>query len=434
MGNYSLLVTMGALVVVSTFVVGSRASTHEADTRLGDHTFKNIAREATVTGMNMTLRRLVADTTSWAANPSKYGFTDHPYQDATFTTRVYGGYSSTEVIGRCVIDTVDVVSTSASDGGRTHELRATYVRTCSSPDGIPPFFKYVTIADRDLNIAGFPNIRSTDPTSNADVHTNMDLNVTAAPIVEGFGSYVEGYKCVGSSCDGFMPNHEPAGSGEDNVVQRGYIDLPPIIPSEYLPLADYVSPATVELADVTLDFTRFALPGDAHVVAAEEGLGTERNPFVWYIKGDLEILKKTDVRVVGYGIIVTEGSVHVNASANLYSSVPDGVYPPDPNDVDAMREFYKTYMPNDLTLAIYSAGDIHLNGQNSMVMATMYANNSIHVNGLQNVIGSMATRSEMKFNGSDVNIWYAGVNSSVILPGLEIILPDGIRMIAYAEW
>jgi hypothetical protein len=421
---------MGALVVVSTFVVGSRTSTQLADEKLGEHTYKNIAREASVTGMNMTLRRLVADTSSWAEHTASYVFTDRPYQDAEFTTRVFGGYGATQVVGRCVIDTVDVVSTSVSRGGRTHEIRATYVRTCSDPDGAPPFFKFVTISDRDLQLASSPEIRSTNPNINADIHTNQFLQVSAHPVVEGFGSYTGGYQCAGNACNGFDPNVNPAGFGEDNVVQSSNIELPMIVPADYAQYATYTSPGSVgNLSGVTFDFTNFVPPGGGPPIT---GYGTEEKPFIWYVPGDFDIKKKGTVRTLGHGIIVVDGNVHINSQSNLYSSVPDGMTPPS-GDVETVRNWFGQYHTEGTTLAVYAAGSIHNNGKN-LVMAQLYANGSVHINGHSDLFGAIVTRDELKLNGSDVNIWYAGANSSMGLPGLQINLPEGIRMIAYSEW
>ncbi len=437
MGHYSLILTMGVLAIVGTFTLSSRDASQMADGLLADNTYKNVAREASVAGLNMTLRRLVADTTSWVTNPSRYTFTDQSYQNAVFSAQVTGGYGSTVVIGRCVVDTVDVVSTAVSDGGRTHELRATVVRTCSSPGGTPPFFRYVTISEDDLQLAGSPSILSTDADVNADIHTNKDLEVSAHPLVEGFGSYVVDHKCAGSACDGFVPNVNPAGSGEDNVIQTSYIQLPLFVPSDYAHMASYTSTGSVnDLAGQTIDFTNFVPPGGGTPVT---GYGTEENPFLWYIQGDFSIKKKGALRTLGHGIILTEGDVHINSQSHLYSSVPAGMVPPTlpmgakQSDIEAIRDWFGQYQPEGTTLALYAGGAIHNNGKN-LVMAQLYANGKIHINGLSHLYGAAVTRSRMKFNGSNVAIWFAGANTSMELPGMTIVLPDGIRLIAYSEW
>ncbi|HUF08775.1 MAG TPA: hypothetical protein VMO47_05605 [Rhodothermales bacterium] len=133
MGNYILLVTLATVVAVSSLMSSTRSSNIRADVRLASHTYKSvIAREAATTGLNLTVRRLVADTSRWTHDPSEYGFTDQPYKKARFTTAVLANYSPGPLLNQCAVDTVDVVSTGFPDGSRgaNHRIEATYVRSC----------------------------------------------------------------------------------------------------------------------------------------------------------------------------------------------------------------------------------------------------------------------------------------------------------------
>jgi len=136
MGNYILLVTLAAVVAVSSLMSSTRSSNIRAERRLASHTYKSIiAREAATTGLNLTVRRLVADTSRWTHNPSEYGFTDQRYKKALFTTTVLANYSPGPLLDQCAIDTVDVVSTGFPNADGTgfgnHRVEATYVRTCA---------------------------------------------------------------------------------------------------------------------------------------------------------------------------------------------------------------------------------------------------------------------------------------------------------------
>ena len=136
MGNYILLVALAAVVAFSSFLHGTRSSTMGAERRLADHSYKSItAREAALTGLNLTARKLVADASRWTDNPSAYEFRDERFKKATFTTRVLGNYGPGPIIDECAIDTVDVVSTGFPDadgsGFRNHRIEVTYVRTCA---------------------------------------------------------------------------------------------------------------------------------------------------------------------------------------------------------------------------------------------------------------------------------------------------------------
>ena len=133
MGNYILLVMLAAVVAVSSLMSSTRSSNIRAERRLASHTYKSvIAREAATTGLNLTVRRLVADTSRWTHNPSEYGFTDQLYKKARFTTAVLANYNPGPLLNQCAVDTVDVVSTGFPDGSRSanHRIEATYVRRC----------------------------------------------------------------------------------------------------------------------------------------------------------------------------------------------------------------------------------------------------------------------------------------------------------------
>ncbi len=68
-----------------------------------------------------------------------------------------------------------------------------------------------------------------------------------------------------------------------------------------------------------------------------------------------------------------------------------------------------------------------------MVVGQVFANGDIWVNGDATVFGAMVTRRQMHYNGKNV-IWYKGSSEATVLFGPTIVLPDGIRMIAYSEW
>ena len=72
MGNYALVLAAGAVLAVSMLMMSSRKSTQGANDALTENTFKTIGREAAMTGLNMTARRLVADTDSWLTDPTLY--------------------------------------------------------------------------------------------------------------------------------------------------------------------------------------------------------------------------------------------------------------------------------------------------------------------------------------------------------------------------
>ena len=76
MGNYAMILVLSALAASAMILISSRTSSVGAGEEVNQHTFKTVAREASVTGLNLTVRKLVADTSSWVVDPSLYEYTD----------------------------------------------------------------------------------------------------------------------------------------------------------------------------------------------------------------------------------------------------------------------------------------------------------------------------------------------------------------------
>ncbi len=426
MGNYSLLVTMGALAVVGGFALSSRDASQSADVLLADNTYKNVAREASVAGLNMTLRRLVADTTSWVTMPSKYAFTDQPYQNATFSTTVSGGYGSTVVIGRCVVDTVDVVSTAEADGGRLHELRATVVRTCSSMAGIPPRYQYAVISEGNLTLNGNNKLFSADGVENSDIHTNSRMVVNGSNDVEGFGSYVTGGVVNPPFGGQFNPIDDWNGS-DPNHYEGSNIEIPVFVPQDHLHKATYVNNGNVRInGSTTIDFTDYQ---------GITGHGTQENPFIWYIDGSLTI--SGDFRARGVVAIITTGRIVLNGRGNIYAAMPGGSDPPPsahnhPNK-DAVHQWIADNVVDGIPLGLYTSDRVVMNGNHTLV-GQVTANSGLVSNGRNTIFGGIVSRSAMTWNGN-ILVWAQGPNQGTLLNGPMVsALPDGIRMIAYSEW
>ena len=141
MGNYGIIFVLAGIVAVSTLLYSSRKVTTAADIELSQQTYKILAREASLTGLNLTARRLAADTTTWSTNPARYEFTDKPYKYASFTTDVQSNYTTGVVVGGCPADTVDIISTgtaqsvASADSGRVrHVVEATFARVCEADE------------------------------------------------------------------------------------------------------------------------------------------------------------------------------------------------------------------------------------------------------------------------------------------------------------
>jgi hypothetical protein len=271
-----------------------------------------------------------------------------------------------------------------------------------------------------------------DPTKNANIHSNDELYIDGDPYVEGYGTYTGSYHCDPSSCPGFVPNDDVNGP-DPNVFYADSMHIPTFVAADYYAQATYVQ-GPQSLNGGIIDFTNY------------QGItthGTVGNPFLWYIQGDLEV--EGDVQFLGYAMIVVEGHVHINGDATILSSVASGNTPPEstydnPNK-DEVRQWISDHVSDEVTLGIYVEGSkddkpdeagIHINS-NAIVAGHLFANHKIHLNGDATVFGGMITKNQMHMNGKNVT-WYLGLNDAVNLFGPNITLPEGIRLIAYAEW
>lgn len=443
MGNYALFFVLAGVLSVALILNSSRKSNRGADQELANHTFKNVvAREAAATGLNLTVRKLVADTSRWSIDPTLYEYNEEPYKLATFTTDVQPNYLAGPLLDACAIDTVDVISigfpNADSSGFRNHRIEATYVRTCSEEAGEPSSgLGFGTISDKQFSINGETSIFSSDPEQNADIHTNQNLYVNGTPQVEGFGTYVSNSGNLCDTCAGFQPNDDVNGSSA-NVYKGEYVEIPTLTAAEFLPDATHIHVGNFSVnRNRVIDFTNYQ---------SVSGVGTKDNPAVWYIKGDLLI--NSDALIIrGYVKIIIEGYLHINSDAKILSSANASAPQPPPStrenpNEDAMRAWIDQYHTQG-TAGLYVFGTkddksdepgVHMNGKN-VVAGSIYSIGSVLINGDTTVIGTITTKDKMHYNGKNV-LWYVGGHESIDLNGgeSEFIAPDGIRLLSYSEW
>jgi hypothetical protein len=74
MGQSSMILLIATIVTVSILIFGAQHTTNDAGDALAGYHFKVLSREASMTGLNLTVRKLVSDTTSWVVAPALYGF------------------------------------------------------------------------------------------------------------------------------------------------------------------------------------------------------------------------------------------------------------------------------------------------------------------------------------------------------------------------
>lgn len=457
MGNYALILALAGVVGISILVSNTRKASQGAQIELSRHTYKSISREAAMTGLNMTVRRVVADRGSWfdslALNPDAYSYKNVAYRhNTTFSTEVLSRYpKGLDSLATCFFDTVDVVSTAYAapysktgasyESDRrtaTHRVEATYVRTCAEAEGDTEWSRYPTVSDLRFDIDGEIRVFSADVTQNAGVHSNRRLFVTNPALVEGYGTQTmeTGGGCS-DPCDTiFIPNDDTNGDESNFIRGEPEVEIPFFDYTEWEPQATHRD-GTVEInSNTTIDFTNYQ---------GITGYGTEDNPAIWFIDGDL-LVNADEFQIIGYVKIVVRQGVKINGSARFITGAPAGEFPPEstydnPNKA-AMREWIATHLPGGTEMGIYAAGcyendcssnpGIHIDGTSTTV-GQLFANESIFINDDATAVGGIATRSWMRYNAKNV-IWYVGGNSAILPNSTDGIAPDGVRLLAFVEF
>lgn len=404
------------------FLFASQRTSNRTDEVLAEYHYKVLAREAAVTGVNLTVRQLVADPDNWMTG--SFGYASEVYYNTRFAVTV----------AAVDPDTVDLESTGTDQSG-VQVIHARYAKGYTTI-AVPPAFKYAIISDLDLTLNGQAEILAVDSTANASIHANVNLTVNGSGVhIEGYGSFDEegGSGTVNPEKaidDVFDPNDDTNGAETDNLVEGEYIDIPQLNPDDY-------DEAPKESHFVTQSDTSLTGVIDVQAWAASEGLGasvgTYDEPFRLFVDGDLTI--SGGVTILGYAQIVTRGSIFISGS------VTSSVTPvPDKNAPDSEWEAWTQAnldAAGNTKIGWYANVDISVSG-NSTVVGQLFANGSIDLNGGggqdMNILGGV-TSSDVDINvNGGVVIRYAEISEKVVIPGFTQIVPEGVRLIAWAEW
>ncbi len=419
MGQSALILTLAATGTILILLMVIGRNTKDADDDLAGYHYKVLAREASATGLGMTVRRLVDDTDNWLANPSQYEYPTTAHHGATFSTEVLPIHE----------DTVDVISTGVEQrpgGATTHVIEARYAKGFMNL-GVPPGLKYAIFSDKTLTLNGQANITAVHDTMNANIHTNGSLTSNGNKVtVEGYGTYEHnGSGTVNpekAMDDVFSPNDDTNGS-DPNMHASDSITVPTFIAADYLPYATYVTAGDTSFSGV-IDFTNWN---------GISGFGTADDPYLLYVSGNLTISGNSTF--LGYVQVVAEGTITISGDVTATTTPPPDKDAPEA-DWDAWTMLNLDAAGNT-SIGWFAEQDITLSG-NFNVVGQLYTNMDVVLNGgggqPTNIIGGI-TSSDLNLNvNGGVNIRYASISESVLLPGWTHIAPVGVRLIAYAEW
>lgn len=374
MGKLSLLL-VGAFILASATILhgGMSQGSLFATERLGEYGSQLVAREIAHTGMGDALNALSLD---YGQNGS--------YSGALAWAGNYQG-GSYEIEITITGSTITVIST-GTHGNTEYIVRRVF--EVSANTGTPPFMAASLTSDGNLIMDQDITIVSADPTSNASVHSNGNINIqSGTALVEGFGHYVGNVNITNGqvATDIFQPNSNPVSSPITEQVDE--IDVPIFVASDHLPLATWSSGGNLDLS-------------------GNQALGTEENPTIWYVDGN--VTTSGNVSFSGYGVIIATGNIEIDHDVTLVGG------------------------GSESTLGFYTNGNIILNQGNLNVAGQWYSNGNIRLEDQTNFTGTMTTDGNFEFFGQ-LNVNYRPPSSALTEPfwpssGL------GLAMSTTREW
>ncbi len=373
-----------------------------------------------MTGVNLSVRRLVDEPDNW--------FTDT--DDYEYATTNYGGASFAVTATSPHPDTVTIVST-----GIQHTLplviEAVFVKGLVQ-GGVNQIFTYAIVSELDLTLNGSVEILAASGTANANIHANGDLTSNGNRVhVEGFATYgptgsgtVNPERAID---DIFDPNVDTNGA-EVNVHEDDDVDIPNIDVSLYStsPPADLVVAGDTTMFDI--DRAWLTANGYPAVV------GTEDHPFMLYVGGDLSNSGEVVIEGVYFQAIVAG---EINIGGNILAST---TAVPDKNDPQAAWDAWNAAnldASGNTPIGLFADGDITVSGGFAIV-GQLFSNNTVTLNGgggnQMNILGGITSaNTDINVNGGLV-IQYAQIAEGIVEDIVENDTPEGVRLVDWAEF
>ena len=420
MGQSTVILAVAATLLVGIVLLGMQRSNNESDANLATYHNDVLAREAAMTGINMTVRRLVDEPDEWFSNTNQYEYPQTDYNGAAFSTTVTSSHP----------DTVRVVSL-GTHHNRTKRIEAVYAKGLIA-GALNESFYYAVVSDEDLTLNGSVEIRAAASTSNADIHANGDLTSNGNRVhIEGFGTY-------GPSGSGtvnpthaidtvFDPNVDTNGA-DQNMHADDDVDIPNIDVSAYStsPPADLVVSGDTTLFDMDRAWL------NAHGYPAI--VGTEESPFLMYVGGNLATSGTTVIEDIYFQVVVAG---EITVGGNILSSTTPIPDKRDPQSVWDAWNAANLDAAGNTSIGLYADGDITVSGGFAIV-GQLFSNNTVTLNGgggqQMNILGGIVSaNTDINVNGGLV-IQFARVSTSGKIEELESDTPEGVRLVDWAEF
>lgn len=404
----TLLVAAGALAL-SMIVFAMQRDTFDADERLYVHTNTEVAREAALAGLQVTVRKLAEDPLkgSWT-DGNKY-YRKDSYRGGSYEIDVRVTDPCPEEKPDCIGDMVDVIARGMS-GGEERVIYARYTRDMSNA-GIPPSFKYGIIAEKDISLKGTADINSL-PGHNVMIHSNGTLSVSGAARVYGFGTY-SGAKMKDS---------------DEKNLENYFIPTSPYVPEERVTHVDRIEIATLDWDQLKAivggpykgNFTfGGGPPREINGIDLLQGVqgfigsGTKENPYIFVVDGSIEFFNPT--RFNGYAIIAATGGISINHGRG-----------------DVLADLTTDDPPQ--TKLLLASKDGSFTAGNAQINATIYTEGGVKLSGTMDITGGIiAQGGDLELSGTP-QVTYATPAEAIVTPGFESVIPIGPILIAYSEF
>ena len=353
-----LIVVAASLIWMGFSSMGIRESLIES-TRQSSFKYRMTkARNLAKSGVELAMSKLAIDDTWGGVQQKSF---DSGYMDITSTTTysLFADRNGSGAEGR------QITSVGTFEGVSDTIKAVVHFKPELAP---PPSFRYAVASHADLTVGGASLIHTeNDDPINANIHTNGNLTVSGSGLIRGYGSYSG--SCNLSEAEEskyFQPYKSVPGQGLADSV-RG-VEFP-----------KYDLASLKAEADVILT--------GSQTLSGNITLGSESNPKVYYIDGDLKI----SGNIEGYGCFIVTGDIDVTGTVTI----------------DAITN-------NDLPnrLGLYAGDDIKLAG-NSQVYAQLYAEDELTTKGTTDVYGLAVAKGGVKAGGS-MTVHYKPMSDNVI--------------------
>lgn len=327
MSKTIILVVLGMTFYFSTALQTTRNSSSASDNLFNEHAAEVLARRIAHTGLAEGVQSVFD---SYEANGS--------YAGSSSIGGENGGGSYTVGI------TTSGTSFTLESVGQFAEAQHTLQRQYRWTGGVPAFLAGPILCDGNLHIDADLTLQSTDPDVNTNILANGNIRISEGiSLINGFAYYGNNFDITNgqTAAEALQPNANPSGLPLYQLVPE--VTMPELDPEQYAGIATQTSSDDLELS-------------------GSYALGTQDNPTIWYVDGDVKTIGP--VQFSGYGVLVIKGSFHIEHNIT-------------------------TDVASESTLGLYVGNNIHIDDANLSMAGQWFADGNIHLRANTSFTGSM---------------------------------------------